>query len=159
MEPPNVYTATCEYDDADPEGFRAGIARVGAAAGGNALSVRVFELPPGQSVSPYHYEYEEEWVIVLSGDVVVRVPDGELQLGEGGVACFPPGPPGAHRVANRSDASARVVMFSSAREPAVAVYPDSDKIGVWPGNPDDVVMLRRADGHRDYYDGERPGSA
>ena len=28
-------------------------------------------------------------------------------------------------------------MWSSAREPAVAVYPDSDKIGVWPGNSDD----------------------
>ena len=28
-------------------------------------------------------------------------------------------------------------MFSSAREPSVTVYPDSDKIGVWPGNADD----------------------
>jgi hypothetical protein len=46
-------------------------------------------------------------------------------------------------------------MFSSAREPSVAVCPDSDKIGVWPGNPDDTVMLRRADSHVDYYDGER----
>ena len=46
-------------------------------------------------------------------------------------------------------------MFSSAREPAVAVYPDSDKIGVWPGNDDDRVMLRRADGNVEYYDGER----
>ena len=45
-------------------------------------------------------------------------------------------------------------MFSSSREPAVAVYPDSDKIGVWPGNDDDKVMLRRAGGHVDYYDGE-----
>jgi len=47
-----------------------------------------------------------------------------------------------------------LLMFSSAREPAVAVYPDSDKIGVWPGNDDDKVMLRRCDGHVDYYDGE-----
>ena len=45
-------------------------------------------------------------------------------------------------------------MFSSAREPAVAVYPDSDKIGVWPGNPEDKVMLRREDGQREYYDRE-----
>jgi hypothetical protein len=36
----------------------------------------------------------------------------------------------------------------------VAVYPDSDKIGVWPGNDADRVMLRRADGHTGYYDGE-----
>ncbi len=45
-------------------------------------------------------------------------------------------------------------MFSSAREPSVALYPDSDKIGVWPGNDADTLMLRRADGHVDYYDGE-----
>jgi hypothetical protein len=48
-------------------------------------------------------------------------------------------------------------MWSSAREPAVAVYPDSDKIGVWTGNSDDDLMVRRADGKVDYYDGERAG--
>jgi uncharacterized cupin superfamily protein len=58
-------------------------------------------------------------------------------------------------VSNRSEAVARIVMFSSAREPSVAVYPDSDKIGVWPGNDADKVMLRRSDGAVDYYDGER----
>ena len=52
-------------------------------------------------------------------------------------------------------ANHRSMMFSSAREPAVAVYPDSDKIGVWPGNPEDEVMLRRADGAVGYWDGER----
>jgi uncharacterized cupin superfamily protein len=71
------------------------------------------------------------------------------------VICFPPGPTGAHKVTNRGDAIARIMMFSSAREPAVAVYPDSDKIGVWPGNPEDKVMLRRGDGKVDYWDGER----
>ena len=45
-------------------------------------------------------------------------------------------------------------MWSSSREPAVAVYPDSDKIGVWPGNEADTLLLRRADGARGYYDGE-----
>ena len=45
-------------------------------------------------------------------------------------------------------------MFSSAHEPAVAVYPDSDKIGVWTGNPDDKLMLKRADGQVGYWEGE-----
>jgi hypothetical protein len=45
-------------------------------------------------------------------------------------------------------------MFSSARRPAVAVYPDSEKIGVRPGNDADRVMLRREDGRVEYYDGE-----
>ena len=104
---------------------------------------------------PYHYEYEEEWLLVLGGTVVVRAPQGEEQLAAGETVCFPPGPAGAHKVTNRGDSTARILMFSSAREPAVAVYPDSDKIGVWPGNSEDEVMLRRADGKVGYWDGER----
>jgi hypothetical protein len=47
-------------------------------------------------------------------------------------------------------------MFSSAHEPAVAVYPDSDKIGVWtPGSADNVI-LRRRDGDVGYYEDEPP---
>jgi uncharacterized cupin superfamily protein len=154
MRRANVLSDEIEYDEDDPEGFRAGMARVGKAAGGAELAVKAFSLPPGQSLCPYHYEYVEEWLLVLDGDVVVRAPDGEHELGRGDLVCFAPGPDGAHKVANRSDRVARILMFSSAREPAVAVYPDSDKIGVWPGNADDNVMLRRADGHVGYYDGE-----
>ena len=55
----------------------------------------------------------------------------------------------------RGEAPARVMMFSSAREPAVAVYPDSDKIGVWPPNREDALMVKRADGKVDYWEGER----
>jgi len=47
------------------------------------------------------------------------------------------------------------MMFSRASELAVAVYPDSDKIGVWTGEDADELMLRRADGSVDYWDGER----
>jgi hypothetical protein len=47
-----------------------------------------------------------------------------------------------------------VVLFSSSRRPAVAVYPDSDKIGVFPGRDEDRLMVRREDGRRDYYDRE-----
>ena len=34
-------------------------------------------------------------------------------------------------------------MFSSSREPTVSVYPDGDKIGVWPGNEVDDLVFRR----------------
>jgi uncharacterized cupin superfamily protein len=151
----NVFGEDCEFDETDPEGYRSGVARVGQAAGGEAVTVKVYELPAGESVCPYHYEYEEEWLVVLEGAVVLRTPEGEEELGRGEMVCFPAGPAGAHKVTNRGEAAARVMMFSSAREPAVAVYPDSDKIGVWPGNPDDKVMLRRADGNIGYWEGER----
>jgi hypothetical protein len=48
-----------------------------------------------------------------------------------------------------------VLMFSKAFEPAVAVYPDSDKIGVWTAGRVDNVMLHRRDGAVDYWEGER----
>jgi uncharacterized cupin superfamily protein len=144
-----------EYDPSDPDGYRSGQIHVTKALGAEALAVKVFEIPPGESLCPYHYEYEEEWLVVLDGEVNVRTPDGEETLQRGEIAQFPPGAAGAHKVSNGGEASARIMMFSSAREPAVAVYPDSDKIGVWPGNPDDQVILRRADGAVDYYDGER----
>lgn len=150
----NVFTSGFKYDDVDPDGYRAGVVRVGQDAGGKELSVNLFEIPPGQSLCPYHYEYVEEWLIVLEGAVTVRVPGEEQQLERGDVVRYPPGPDGAHKVSNAGDAAARILMFSSAAEPAVAVYPDSDKIGVWPGNDEDNVMVRREDGHRNYYDRE-----
>jgi uncharacterized cupin superfamily protein len=153
----NVLSVVCEYDQTDPDGFRSAVADVGRAVGAEAMVVKVYELPVGESVCPYHYEYEEEWLLVLAGAVLVRTPEGEQELVRGEVVCFPEGPAGAHKATSRGAAPARIMMFSSARTPAVAVYPDSDKIGVWPGNPDDEVMLRRADGDVGYWEGERSG--
>ena len=154
MSPPNVYNTTFTYDENDPQGYRSGSAPVGASAGGKALNVKLYEVPPRQSLSPYHYEFEEEWLLVLTGSPTLRAPDGDRELAPGELVCFPPGPAGAHKLTNRTEQVVRALMFSSAREPAVAVYPDSDKIGAWPGNEADTVMLRRADGRVDYWDGE-----
>ena len=57
MDPVNVFTAGFEYDPADPAGYGCGMARVGQAAGGVDQVVKLFELPGGQSLCPYHYEY------------------------------------------------------------------------------------------------------
>jgi uncharacterized cupin superfamily protein len=151
----NALGATFAYDGTDPEGYRSGMAHLDKALGGKALAVRAYEVPAHQGVCPYHYEYEEEWLLVLEGAVLVRTPTGEQELTAGEIVCFLPGPSGAHKVSNHTHQTAKIVMFSSAREPAVAVYPDSDKIGVWPGNDADRVMLRREDGQLEYYEGER----
>jgi uncharacterized cupin superfamily protein len=151
----NVFTDDVEYDEPDPDGYRSAVAAVGKTAGGRALAVKAFELPPGQSVCPYHYEYEEEWLLVLEGAVVVRTPEGEHELTTGELVCFEAGPSGAHKATNRGQATARIMMFSSAREPAVAVYPDSDKLGVWTPGGKDNAIIRRRDGDVGYWDGER----
>ncbi len=117
---------------------------VSGALGSAATAMYIYDLAPGQSSSPYHYEYEEEWLLVLDGTIVVRVPDGEQTLESGDLVCFPAGPAGAHKAMNRSASTARVMIFSNARVPAVTVYPDSDKIGVWPGDEaNDLIFDRR----------------
>jgi len=128
--------------------------RLSKALGAPELAVNVVEIPAGQSLCPYHYEYTDEWLLVLDGELTLREPDGEERIGRGDAVVFPAGPDGAHKVTNRASETARIVMFSSGREPAVSVYPDSDKIGVWPGNGTDTLMARRAEGHLDYWDGE-----
>ncbi|HET8979192.1 MAG TPA: cupin domain-containing protein [Solirubrobacteraceae bacterium] len=150
----NLFEAEFQYDDEDPEGYRCGAAFVGRDAGGTANAVKLYQIPPGQSLCPYHYEYEEEWLLVLDGDLVLRTPEDEQMIGRGALVCFPAGPDGAHKLTNRAGAPAHVLMFSSAREPAVAVYPDSDKIGVFPPDARDRLMVRRANGQEDYYAGE-----
>jgi uncharacterized cupin superfamily protein len=117
---------------------------VSRALGSEATAMYVYDVPPGGSSSPYHYECEEEWLLVLDGTIVVRVPDGEELLERGDLVRFPAGPAGAHKVMNRGESTARILMFSSSRVPAVSVYPDSDKIGVWPGREGDDLIFKRS---------------
>jgi uncharacterized cupin superfamily protein len=150
----NVLGDEYEFDTQDPPGYRAGALRVSKLLGAKELAVKSFVLAPGETVCPYHYEYAEEWLLVLEGTIVLLTPAGEQEVGRGEMACFAAGPEGAHKTSNRGAEPARLLMFSSAREPAIAVYPDSDKIGAWPGNEDDDVLLFRRDGNAEYYDGE-----
>jgi uncharacterized cupin superfamily protein len=124
------------------------------AVGSKATAMYIYDVPPGRSSSPYHYEYEEEWLLVLDGTLVLRTPDGEQTLERGDLVCFPAGPAGAHKVMNRGDSKARMMLFSIDRAPAVTVYPDSDKIGVWPGGDADGLIFKRGTAVP-YSDGEQ----
>jgi uncharacterized cupin superfamily protein len=116
---------------------------VAGALESSTTSMYIYDLAPGRSSCPYHYEYDEEWLLVVDGTIVIRTPQGEHRLERGDLVRFAPGPAGAHKVMNRSDAPARTLMFSSARVPAVSVYPDSNKIGVWPGDEENALVFRR----------------
>jgi uncharacterized cupin superfamily protein len=127
------------FGSENPQG-RIDVAR---ALGSTATTMFIYDLPPGQSSCPYHYEYNEEWLLVVDGTIVLRAPDGERTLERGDLVCFAPGPAGAHKIMNRSESPARTLMFSSSQVPAVSVYPDSDKIAVWPGGDADDLIFRR----------------
>jgi uncharacterized cupin superfamily protein len=149
----NLGTAQPEYDDTDPEGYRAAQLKVAPLIGGSTMAGGYYVVPPGEANCPYHYESDEEWLLVLEGRLTVRHPEGEDELEAGDLVCFPAGPTGAHKLTNNGDVPVRMLIVSTANLPAVAVYPDSDKIGIWTEGRRDNIMVRRESGV-DYYDRE-----
>jgi uncharacterized cupin superfamily protein len=148
----NLLAAEPEYDESDPEGYRAGMDRFGPKIGAAQIGGSVYEIPPGQSICPYHYEYpEEEWLMPLDGAVTLRTPAGEEELGRFEVVAFPAGPEGAHKVSNLGSSTVRVLMLSTKAETSVCIYPDSGKLLAI--SPHDRLMTRKSS-EVDYYDGE-----
>jgi uncharacterized cupin superfamily protein len=147
----NIFDVALKVDEGDPEPFAdVGYARIRELVGGVALGMTVYELPPGKSNCPYHYEVgNEEWVVALSGRLSVRTPEEEVELEPWDVLCFPDGEAGAHRFTNRTQEPVRFAVVSTLVDPSASVYPDSGKIGIWP--PGKLFRLGDA---VDYWDGE-----
>jgi uncharacterized cupin superfamily protein len=148
--------AELQQDADDPDGYHVGYVRIGPLLDAVMLGATLYELPPGQSNCPYHYEYgNEEWLFVLSGRLTVRHPEGEDEIGTGEIVSFLVGPDGAHKLSNRSDETVRFLVLSTKNDPSIAVYPDSDKFAAWsgPGPDSEKIMVRRSS-NVDYWDGE-----
>jgi uncharacterized cupin superfamily protein len=153
----NVSDPAFATDPEDPEGFRAGMARFGRDLGARETGASAYELPPGQALCPYHYEYgEDEWLLVLQGRPSVRTPEGTEQVEPLDLVFFPKGPEGAHQIRNDTDEPARVLMWSTIVYPSATAYPDSDKVGVWTGDKAEDGMFVRSS-KVGYYEGEAGG--
>ncbi len=154
MQRINLTSPAFEYDEEDPAGMRAGLHRLGKQLGAEQTGTSFYDLPPGQALCPYHYEYgEEEWLLVVAGRPTVRDPDGAHELEPHDVVFFARGPAGAHQIRNDTDEPVRVLMWSAFIHPTATVYPDSDKIAIWTGNRADDIIVPRAAGV-DYFHGE-----
>ena len=141
----NLSNPNYSYDSDDPEGFKAGLFRMGPELGAEETGASLYELPPGQALCPYHYEYgEEEWLVVIEGRPHLRTPEGTEQLDPLDIVFFPTGPEGGHKIWNETDATAHVLMWSTVVHPTATVYPDSDKIAIWTGNREDDVIVQRS---------------
>jgi uncharacterized cupin superfamily protein len=150
----NLYTGETDLgpEGTEPPGYACRAARLGSKLGASRLGMSVYDVPPGEAFSPYHFEWtDEEWLIVIAGRPTLRSPEGERVLDPGDVVCFPTGPDGAHQVRNSSAEPTRVAMLSTQNEFGISEYPDSDKVGIWAGETH--RMLRRS-GQLEYWDGE-----
>ena len=150
----NLFDTPRASDEGDPPGYEVPYLRIGPLIGASALGMTLYELNEGNSICPYHWESpEEEWLIVLEGTPTLRDPEGEHELAPGDLACFQPGPEGAHKVTNRAAGRALVAMLSTKATTSLATYPDSDKIGVFSSDGETRFLFPRS-AAVDYWHGE-----
>jgi uncharacterized cupin superfamily protein len=125
----NLLALTLEQRE-DRPGHRISATSLTKSFGATATDISVHELPPGDASWPYHFETtEEEWLIVIEGELTLRTPAGESVLRAGDVAAFPAGVAGAHAVRNHTEAPVRYAMPSTnAPYGDACIYPDSGKV-------------------------------
>ena len=122
---PNIRTDDLYEED----GYRR--ARLAEQAGAEHLGLTVYELPPGTGMHFHYHLQREELLVVLRGTVAVRTAAGWEDVGEGEVRAFPRGERGVHGYENRTNETARLLMFSEQNAPNVSVYPDTKQVGIY----------------------------
>jgi len=105
-------------------------------------------LPPGKESSMRHWHtLEDEFIFVLSGEVVVKTDGGEQVLGAGMCAGFPASADGktgdGHQLINRGSVPAVYLEISNRDKADTAFYPDVD---LRYNGRDAAAMFTRKDG-------------
>lgn len=103
--------------------------RLGDAAGLTQFGVNRLQLAPGcWSAQRHWHSHEDEFVFVLSGELVLVTDSGEQVLRAGDCAAFPANTANGHHLVNRSDALAVCLEVGSRDARDVVVYPDIDLV-------------------------------
>lgn len=101
--------------------------KLGDACGLTQFGVNLTTLQPrSQSALRHWHLREDEFVYVLSGELVLVTDDGEQLLRAGQCAGFPAGKRDGHHFINRSDQPAQYLEVGSRIPGEVAGYPDDD---------------------------------
>jgi uncharacterized cupin superfamily protein len=103
--------------------------RLGLAGGLTAFGVNQLTLAPGCWSSQRHWHsHEDEFVCVLSGEVVLITNAGEEVLTAGDCAAFKAGDADGHHLINRSDRDAILLEVGNSEPRDRTVYSDIDMI-------------------------------
>ena len=109
--------------------------RLGAAAKAKNLVFDMRLLNPGQFSFPYHFHRNaEELMMVLSGTMTVRTPEGFEILSKGDIVFFETGATGAHQFYNHSQEPCTYLDVRTMLGMDISEYPDSGKINTLPQN-------------------------
>jgi len=110
--------------------------KLGDAAGLSQFGVNLLRLPPGAWSSQRHWHTSgDEFVYVLSGEVVLVTDGGEEVLRPGDAAGFPAGDTNGHCLQNRSDRDTRVLEIGTRIHDDAAYYSDIDMVAPAGGKP------------------------
>jgi uncharacterized cupin superfamily protein len=115
-----------------PEPFRALMTKrakrkLGDACGLTRFGVNLVTLDPGGMSALRHWHtLEDEFVYVLSGEVVLVTNGGEQTLGAGMCAGYPAGARDGHHFVNRGSAPVTYLEIGNRIEGDNAFYPDDD---------------------------------
>ena len=149
----NLYNDELD-DPTDREGWRVTGGNVGEQIGGELIGAGLYEVEARNKLFPYHTHHaNEEWLLVVRGQPTLRTPEGERQLDEGDVVCFPRGMAGAHQVRNGTDSPIRVLMLSTKIAPEIVQYLDTGKVGAR-SVAGERIMFGRPGPELDYWEGE-----
>jgi uncharacterized cupin superfamily protein len=133
-----------------PANYNADLAEIGFRLGAEKLGYWATRLEPGAEFCPTHWHTaEEELFIVWDGSPSIESPRGSTPLRRGDLVAFPTREMGAHKLVNRSDAPATVILIANVSPYDVCFYPDSKKLLV-----EITDTLVRSEPLLDYYDGE-----
>jgi uncharacterized cupin superfamily protein/glyoxylase-like metal-dependent hydrolase (beta-lactamase superfamily II) len=133
-----------------PANYAVDLAEIGFRLGAEKLGYWATRLEPGAEFCPTHWHTaEEELFIVWDGSPAIEGPLGSTPLRRGDLIAFPTRETGAHKLVNRSDAPATVILIANVNPYDVCFYPDSKKLLV-----EKTDTLVRSEPLLDYYDGE-----
>lgn len=120
--------------------------RLGDACGITKFGVNLVTLAPGgQSALRHWHTLEDEFVYILSGEVILISQEGEQTLGMGMCAGYPAGKRNAHHFVNRSAAPAQYLEIGNRIDGDNAFYPDDDLMWV---ETEGGVIAAHKDGKR-----------
>ncbi|HET7306659.1 MAG TPA: cupin domain-containing protein [Gammaproteobacteria bacterium] len=100
---------------------------LGDAGGLTGFGVNRLELEPGAWSSQRHWHSaEDEFVYVLSGELVLVTDAGEQTLRAGDCAAFPKGEPNGHHLINKSRETAVCLEVGGRSSEDICTYSDID---------------------------------
>lgn len=109
--------------------------RLGDAAGLSQFGVNLLRLPPGAWSSQRHWQIaSDEFVYVVSGEVVLVTDAGEETLRAGDAAGFKAGTPDGHHLQNRGTSEA-LILEVGMRHPGDGCYYSDIDMMIIDGSP------------------------